>query len=194
MTGLGEEGPVIYQTLSGRSVPQVLVATADRASAEAAIAAARRIEPRLRPVQKPLADNLAGHVRSSRVAAAMAGGLGGLALVLATIGMFGVFAYWVQQRTREIGIRMALGARRAQVVAVVLRSSAWSITLGAIAGIAAALMTSRLLRSYLFGLSPLDPMSYAAVVVLLAVAGTLATYVPARRATRVDPVSALRCE
>ena len=194
LTSLTDSGPMIYQTLSGRSVPHVLVPATGRGAAEAAVAAAQRIEPRLRPAQRPLIDNLAPHVRASRVAAAAAAGLGGLALVLAAIGMFGVFAYWVQQRTREIGIRMALGARAPQVVAVVLRSSGWSIGLGAITGIAAALMTSRLLRSYLFGLSPLDPVAYAGVVFLLAAAGTLATYVPVRRATRVDPVGALRCE
>jgi putative ABC transport system permease protein len=140
---------------------------------------------------RPLTDNLAPRVRKSRVAAIMAGALGGLALMLASMGMFGVFAYLVQQRTREIGVRMALGARGPQVVAVVLRASAWAI---GVAGAAGAVAASRLLGSYLVGLSPLDPIAYGAVLLLLGSAGVLATYWPARRATRIDPVIGLRWE
>ena len=194
MMGIGDPGFVLYQPLSARSLPHVIVRTTDRAAIDAATAAVSRIDRRLRVRVLPLADSLAPHVRASRVAALLAGALGGLALVLASVGMFGVFAYWVQQRTREIGVRMALGARSSQVVAVVLRASAWAIGAGVIAGAAGAMAASRLLQSYLFGLSPLDPIAYSAVMAVLAASATLATYLPARRATQIDPAVALRWE
>jgi predicted permease len=194
MTGFGEPEPMIYQPLSARGLPQVLIRADDRAAADAAIAAASRLDGRLRSRVRPLIDNLAPRVRGSRVAAIMAGAMGSLALVLASVGMFGVFAYWVQQRTREIGVRMALGARGPQVVAVVVKASAWAIGAGAVAGAAGSVASSRLLGSYLFGLNPLDPIAYGAAVLVLGAAGTVATYWPARRATRIEPVVALRTE
>jgi hypothetical protein len=194
MTGFGEPEPMIYQPLSASGLPQVLIRADDRAAADAAIAAASRLDGRLRSRVRPLIDNLAPRVRGSRVAAIMAGAMGSLALVLASVGMFGVFAYWVQQRTREIGVRMALGARGPQVVAVVVKASAWAIGAGAVAGAAGSVASSRLLGSYLFGLNPLDPIAYGAAVLVLGAAGTVATYWPARRATRIEPVVALRTE
>jgi putative ABC transport system permease protein len=172
----------------------VIVRASDRAAIDAATTAARRADGRIFARTRPLVDNIAPRVRSSRVAAILAGTLGGLALVLASVGMFGVFAYWVQQRTREIGVRMALGARGIEVVTLVLRASAWTIVVGGFTGAAGAVAASGLLRSYLFGLSPIDPAAYIGVVVLLAVSATFATYIPARRATRIDPVVALRAE
>jgi ABC-type antimicrobial peptide transport system permease subunit len=114
--------------------------------------------------------------------------------MLASVGVFGVFSYWVQQRTREIGIHMALGARAPQVVRLLLGSTARSLLAGIACGVAGSLAASQLLRRYLFGLSPFDPIAYGAVIVLLTVAACAATYWPARRATRVNPVAALRCE
>jgi putative ABC transport system permease protein len=120
--------------------------------------------------------------------------LGVLGLTLATIGMFGVFAYVVRQRTKEIGIRMALGAPVVTIIRLVLSGNSRAIGVGLAAGIAGALAASQVLRSYLYGLSPLDPIAYGGVVVLLATAAMVASYLPARRATRVDPVLALRHE
>lgn len=194
MTEIGDSGFVIFQPVSGRSLPQMIVRTNDRPAVDAATSAAAAIDGRLRARTRPLAENIAPRMRASRVAAILAGTLGALALVLASIGMFGVFAYSVQQRTREIGVRMALGARGPQVITAVLRASAAAILLGAAFGAVGALASTRLLSSYLFGLSPLDPFAYAAVVILLGAAGGLATWLPARRATRIDPVVALRCE
>jgi putative ABC transport system permease protein len=128
------------------------------------------------------------------VGAALAGILCGLALALASIGVFGVFAYVVQQRTREIGIRMALGARRAQVLHVVLGFNSRALVAGLTIGLASAAVGSRLLQRYLYGLSPFDPLAYGAVALLLALAAVIATYLPARRASKVDPIRALRYE
>ena len=114
------------------------------------------------------------------------------ALVLATVGMSGVFAFAVQQRTKEIGIRMALGARPGQVVRLVLASSSRAILAGVGIGIPGAFLAARLMRNVMYGVSPLDPVAYVSVTCLLAIAGLAASYVPARRASRVDPLRALR--
>ena len=117
-----------------------------------------------------------------------------VALALASVGIYGILAYLVTQRTREIGIRMALGARAADVLRLVLREGMTPVALGGIAGMLAAVLTTRALRSMLFGVTPLDPVSFAAAPALLACVALLACYVPARRATRVDPLVALRDE
>jgi macrolide transport system ATP-binding/permease protein len=187
-------GPTIYQPYSGRSVPFVLTRAKNAAALEQIAAAVRRIDPRVRTRVAPLSETVDSILRGSRLTATLASAVGLLALTLASIGMFGVFAFWVQQRTREIGIRMALGARAAAVVWTVLASSGRSIASGLVVGSVAAIVASGLLRRSLFGLSPLDPIAYLAAVALLTVAAVLATLVPARRAVRVDPVVALRHE
>lgn len=113
--------------------------------------------------------------------------LGVLALLLACVGMAGVFAYVVQQRTHEIGVHMALGARVSHVVGVVVRSSLLAIAGGAVAGLVGAFLASGLLRRYLFGLSVADPLAHLGVLVVLALAGAAATFVP-RNAARIEPV------
>ena len=115
-----------------------------------------------------------------------------VALGLAAIGIYGVVSYLVTQRAREIGIRMALGARAADVLGLVLREGMAPVVLGGAAGMLAALAATRALRSMLFGVTPLDPVSFAAALALLAAVALLACYLPARRATRVDPLVALR--
>jgi len=131
---------------------------------------------------------------ASRVGAAMAGAVALLALVLASIGVFGVYAFLVQARTAEIGLRMAIGAQPRQVVAFVLRANAWA-TLGGIgAGLIGAMASTRLLREQLYGVSPFDPAAYAIAAMTLLLAAGLATWLPARRATRIDPITALRRE
>jgi predicted lysophospholipase L1 biosynthesis ABC-type transport system permease subunit len=117
-----------------------------------------------------------------------------VALGLAAIGIYGVVAFVVAQRTREIGIRMALGARAADVLRLVLREGMAPVALGAGAGMIAALLATRALRSMLFGVTSLDPVSFAAAPLLLGTVALLACYLPARRATRVDPLIALRDE
>jgi putative ABC transport system permease protein len=115
-------------------------------------------------------------------------------LALTAIGLYGVMAYGVAQRTREFGIRLALGARPGEVLTLVLRSGLALITAGLIAGVVAGAFATRLLRSALYGVDPLDPATFAGVAAMLVVVATVASYVPARRATRVDPIAALRSE
>ena len=120
--------------------------------------------------------------------------LGGFALALAAVGTCGVFAYAVRQRAREIGVRIALGAPPIAVVRLILLGQSRALVGGLIAGAIAALPASILLRRFLYGLSPFDPIAYAGVGAALAVAALAASYPPVRRATRIDPVVALREE
>jgi ABC-type antimicrobial peptide transport system permease subunit len=124
----------------------------------------------------------------------MLGIAGAMALVLGAIGLYGVIAYSVSQRTHEIGIRVALGAQRSHVLSLVLNEGMMVIFAGLAIGLGASLILTRFLGSLLFGVSPTDPLTFASVGLLLAVVALAACYIPARRAMRVDPVLALRCE
>src|SRR6185312_536712 len=117
-----------------------------------------------------------------------------VALLLASIGIYGVFAYSVAQRTHEIGIRMALGAHRGNISAMIFGGAMRLILVAVTTGLLLSLICSRLLRSQLYGVSAVDGLTYAAVPLLLIGVALLATYIPARRATRVDPMVALRWE
>jgi predicted permease len=120
--------------------------------------------------------------------------LGGLGLVLALVGIFGMTAYAVARRTREIGVRIALGARPDHVVRRMVADAAWPIAIGTVLGLGAATMATRVIESFLFETTPTDPVTFAAVAIVLATSGLVAAWVPARRAARVDPVAALRAE
>jgi ABC-type antimicrobial peptide transport system permease subunit len=117
-----------------------------------------------------------------------------LAVVLAAVGLYGVMAYTVAARTREIGIRMALGADRARLLRLVLGRSASIAAVGILAGVPAALWASRAIKSFLFGLTATDTKTYLTVAALLFAVALAATWIPARRASRVDPMVALRWE
>jgi putative ABC transport system permease protein len=118
----------------------------------------------------------------------------GLALLLAMVGVFGVLAYSVQQRVREFGVRMALGATTSQVLGLVLGSATRLIAIGAVIGLAAAAALGRTISTFLFGVQPLDPMTFASVGIILAVTAAIASAAPAIRAARIDPVAAFRNE
>lgn len=120
--------------------------------------------------------------------------LGVFGLLLTLVGIFSMTAYAVARRTREIGVRVAVGARPAQVVQAMIRDAVWPVVLGLIAGLACSYYATRIIRSLLFETAPHDPPTLAAVVVLLAIAACLAAWLPARRAAAVDPVAALRAE
>ena len=142
----------------------------------------------------PMERLVASSVARPRFYAVLLGVFAGVAGLLAAIGIYGVLAYAVVQRTREIGIRMALGAPRGKVLLLVLRSGALLATLGIALGLAGAAATTRWLQSLLFGVAPLDPTTFSAVSLAFGAVAALASYVPARRATNVDPMVALRSE
>jgi predicted permease len=119
---------------------------------------------------------------------------GGLAVLLASIGLFGLMSYSVARRTNEIGIRMALGARGADVLRLVMRESMILVVAGVAIGLVAAFAAGRLVATLLFGLSPTDALTIAAATLLMLIVSAIAGYLPARRASRVDPMVALRCE
>jgi ABC-type antimicrobial peptide transport system permease subunit len=119
---------------------------------------------------------------------------GSMALALGILGIYGVISYAVSQRTREIGIRMALGAKKSELVWMFVRSALALTGVGTAIGLGAAAALMRFMQTLLFGISPLDPVTFAAVPVLLVAAAALASYLPARRSTAIDPVDALRAE
>jgi putative ABC transport system permease protein len=119
---------------------------------------------------------------------------GAIALLLAGIGVFGLINYSVAQRRRELGVRAALGASRRELYGLVLREALLLASVGVAAGLATAFPAARLLQSQLYGVTPSDPVTYAAIVLLLALVSVVAALVPASRAARVDPMVALRSE
>jgi predicted permease len=133
-------------------------------------------------------------LRDEGLAAILVGCLSALTIFLATVGLYGLMSFSVKRRTQEIGIRMALGALPGQVLQMVLRQGLILIVIGIGLGLAGALSLTRFLSSQLFGIAPTDPLTFAGVSLLLAGIALLECYVPARRATKVDPIVALRCE
>jgi len=117
-----------------------------------------------------------------------------LALLLASIGIYGVMSYSVAQRTREIGIRIALGARRIDVLQMTVKQALKLVGVGMMIGLAAAILLTRVLASLLFGISATDPITFIGISVVLLAVAILASYVPALRATKVDPITALRAQ
>jgi putative ABC transport system permease protein len=143
---------------------------------------------------RPMDDVVSGALSRPRFNLVLLSAFALVALALSAVGIYGVLASLVAQRTREIGIRVALGARGRDVVRLVVWEGMAPVIVGAAVGIAAAALATRALRTLLFGVTPLDPVSFAAAPALLAIVALLACYLPARRATRVDPLVALREE
>jgi predicted permease len=143
---------------------------------------------------RTLAQQKNGSLALQRMAATLLSGFGVLALLLAALGIYGVLAYSVGRRTREIGVRMALGAQIADVLGLVLRQGLVLVTLGVAVGLAGAFAVTRVLRNFLYDVRPLDPLTFVVVVVVLAAVALLACWLPARRAAMVDPMEALRYE
>ncbi len=139
-------------------------------------------------------EQLAGTLGLQRLATLLLGGFAILALLLAGLGVYGVLAYSVSRRTREIGIRKALGARTRDVLALVVRHGMILTFIGLFVGMSAALGTTRLLRSLLYQVDALDPLTFAVVAVLLIAVGFFASWLPARRASSVNPTTALSTE
>ena len=143
---------------------------------------------------RTLAQQKDGSLALQLMAATLLGGFGILALSLAALGIYGVLAYSVSQRTREIGVRMALGAQIQDVLGLVLRQGLSLAVIGLVLGLAGTAATTRLLRGFLHEIDPLDPATCATMIGLLTAAVLLACWIPARRAARVDPMEALRSE
>ncbi|HUF76407.1 MAG TPA: FtsX-like permease family protein, partial [Longimicrobiales bacterium] len=141
---------------------------------------------------RALRDLVDSQMSTYRALAILVGTFGVIALLMAALGLYGVLAYLVGQSSREIGIRMALGARSGEVAFAVVRRGAWMAALGIVVGLAAAWGLAGLLRQMLFGVEPQDPLTLAAVAAVLLAVTLLASWLPARRAARVDPVVALR--
>ena len=186
---------VLYFPITGQfGAPAIVVRDRGAATLDRIAAVVKQIEPRAKVRAEPLSASFSRKLEPSMYASELAGFLGLLALAIASVGMSGVFAYVVGQRTREIGVRIAMGAQPSQIVRLVLGSSGRALAWGAVSGIAGAAGVSVLLAYILPGIHPMDPLAYFNVVLLLAAAVALASAVPARRATQVDPVRALRWE
>jgi predicted permease len=142
----------------------------------------------------PLRENMRFYLQASRMLASLSGALASLALLLASIGIYGTVAFTVARRTREIGIRMALGAPSRNVVRLVARQAMTTVVIGAAAGLLICVLVTRVLEKVLFGVSTLDMVAFASVPMLLIGIAAMASYVPARRAVKVDPLIALRAE
>ena len=189
---LGRIDPVVY--VRDESSRIWFVRRDSAGSVERLTAVARSIDPSVQVSARPLADDLDASVAPLRAGSYFAWGAGGLALFLATAGAVGVFGYMAEERRREIGIRLALGATSASVVRTIVAGVGRPLALGLGVGLLLAVSGAQFLRSFLYGLSPLDPVTYLGIIVLLAAAALVATWLPARRAARTNPAITLRAE
>ncbi len=190
VTSLSEIQPVVYQSI--RSGGLLLVRDLSPAVVDRIASSARSIEPEAVLTARPLADDITVATQGTVIASRLAWAIGLLALILATVGAFGVFAYTVEERRREIGVRMALGAQARQIVATVIAGARTPILVGLGAGLLLACAASPVLGRFLYGLSPFDPVAYAGISAMLVVSALVATWIPARRAARIDPAITLR--
>lgn len=192
-----EAAPFFYLSLLQRHEPRAeLLVRSEGQSASVARAIRAEVEAaapglpalRIRPVDGLIEEGLAQY----RLAASITGGFTALALLLAALGMYGLLSYGVSQRTREIGIRMALGARTEEVTSMVTRQTAFLTAVGLVVGLLLAAGVTRSLTTLLYEVDPLDPLAYLVATGALVVASLAAAWIPARRASRVDPAEALR--
>jgi putative ABC transport system permease protein len=141
-----------------------------------------------------MSEVVSASVAQPRLTTQFTGFFAGLALLLTAVGIYGVLAYSVTQRTHEMGIRMALGASRVEILKMVVGQGMKLVLSGLVLGLVVSLAVTRLLTTLLFGTSARDPLTFAAVTLLLIIVALLAAYIPARRASQVDPIVALRYE
>ena len=192
--------PTIYVPFGQSPFPGVYIAI--QSAGESAAAVGARIRDAVRAVDPKLSAHrprefesfIADSVVRPRFQAWLLGAFGGLALLLASIGIYSVIAYGVSQRRAEIGIRLALGAPQRAVIAMMLRAGAVPLAVGIAGGLLVALGAGRVMRGLLYGVPTTDVFTFAGVAIVFGVAGLLASYVPARRAARVDPLSAIRSD
>jgi putative ABC transport system permease protein len=212
LTVVGVVGDVRADTLERVAIPTIYVDFRQRPQATSSLklvmrgsgdvssvtAAARQIvrelDPEIPPKFATLDQVVSGSVQGRRFNVTLLGVFAGTALLLALAGMYGVMAYSVTRRTNEIGVRMALGASRTKILRLVLEQGLMTAAIGIAVGIVASLAVTRTISSLLFGLSAMDPVTFVGVGLLLAAVALLASYIPARRAAKVDPMVALRYE
>jgi len=197
---IGEDPqPIAYFPMRQQYSPAATLVVRTTGNPEALLGAVRT---QVQPIDKNLAFTNGQTVQqilgqglwAARMGAALLGLFGALALILASVGIYGVLAYSVAQRTSEIGLRMALGAQPRQVLGLVLKQGMLLALIGAAAGVLVALPVARMASGLLYGVSATDPLIYAAITLLLMGVALLACYLPARRATRIDPLVALRVD
>jgi ABC-type antimicrobial peptide transport system permease subunit len=203
--GTGEPDYRLYVPLASGYSPEVFLAvrlaTSDPKVVAAGLGPLRRelrtLDPDL-PVLRlaPFADMVDGNLALwvVRLGALLFGAFGAIALLLAVVGVYGVKAYAVARRTREIGIRMALGAMPGDVFSLIMKQGVLQTAVAMVAGIGLSLLSGKALANMLFNVSPADPLVLSAAIVVLTTAALLACYLPARRATKVNPTVALRAE
>jgi len=194
----GFAGACVYVPLQQQYVPSLTIAaraTRGQRVTDDLRALLTSMNPNL-PVQaaQTLDDSIAFGLAPQRVAASVAGSLGMIGVVLAAIGIYGVMAYAVTRRTREIGIRVALGARSIDIVGLVLREGLWLAVIGSLIGLLIAAVISRVLAAFLFGIPPADPITFGGMTVLFMAVALAACYWPVRRAMHIEPTEALRHE
>lgn len=166
----------------------------DDANNSGAVATFGTEQPAMRCQNNPTEKYLALALFPTRTTGLLFSLFGAVGTLLAVSGLLGVIAYSVSQRTREIGIRVALGAERSDVQAMVVRQGMKLVVIGILVGLGGAVAATRLLRNFLFGVSSIDPVTFTLVPILLSATALLACCIPARRASKVDPMLALRCE
>jgi len=191
-TGLGELEPVIYKPVRAPAV--VLIRDLSPAVSAQVAAIVQSTVPGAKAAARPLVDEMRDSLDGLAIGSGIAWVLGLLALGLAMLGAFGVFASMVEERRAEIGVRMALGASRSRVVGLVLHRATRPVLAGLAAGVVLSLGVTPVLRRALYGMSPFDPIAYLEIAGLLLVTSLAASWIPAARATRVEPAVALRGE
>ena len=197
---LGEDPtPAVYRPLLRDYVTPVTLVARGRASSETLLATIKSETQKLDPsltifVAKTLEEHMNIPLFPARMAASTLGSFGVLALVLAAVGIYGVMSYVVAGRTREIGLRMALGAQSENIRGLILRQGMVLASLGAVIGLVMSFGATRMLKTLLYGVSAVDPMTFVVVTLLLGFVTFLACWIPAHRATRVDPMVTLRAE
>jgi ABC-type antimicrobial peptide transport system permease subunit len=194
-----ETSPHTYESFWQNTIPSLNVAlrtSNDPASMASALrSAVWSIDPQLAVAQVQTMDQvISKSTTSRRFSLFLLGGFASLALILSAIGIYGVIAFSVVRRVHEMGIRIALGAQRRDVLRLVIGQGMLLLGVGMIIGTLGALALTRALAGFLYGIRPTDPATFATVVAILATVAFLACYIPARRATRVDPMIALRYE
>jgi len=185
--------PLLFRPLHSATTFFVSVRTGTTAE-QAVRQVVNAFDPRVTVRMVPVKDAVMDQLDNAIMGASVAGGLGTIALVFSVIGVFGVAAFIVEERRREIGIRLALGARRVDIRRALVGAARWPLAGGMAAGIGLSLLGGFLLRSFLLDISPIDPVSYILVCCLMVAAAAIATWLPMRRATSVDPAVTLRAE